>query len=204
MKYFIDSGTNTSEMAESHPPTLFPPLESGPKTSTAPSNASTFTDLEKQNVEASRASSPAVGDTSDYEAPPSDIEKLKTQEINGDPSQGGGDLQRIESSPYPNTLKLIIIMLAVALCIFLAALDMTIVATAIPRITDEFQSLEDVGWYGSAFFLTLAAFQSTWGKAYKYFDLKWAFLVSVAIFEVGSLICGMRYHKPLLLLHKVP
>lgn len=68
---------------------------------------------------------------------------------------------------------------------------MTIVATAIPRITDEFKSLQDVGWYGSAFFLTLASFQSTWGKAYKYFPLKIVFLLSIFIFEVGSLICAV-------------
>lgn len=62
---------------------------------------------------------------------------------------------------------------------------------AIPRITDEFSSLDQVGWYGSAFFLTLASFQSTWGKAYKYFPLKTSFLISVFIFEVGSLICAV-------------
>lgn len=68
----------------------------------------------------------------------------------------------------------------------------TIVTTAIPRITDEFHSLDQVGWYGSAFFLTLASFQSTWGKLYKYFALKPVFLASVFVFEVGSLMCGER------------
>jgi len=68
---------------------------------------------------------------------------------------------------------------------------MTIVATAIPRITDQFKSLDQVGWYGSAFFLTLGAFQSTWGKAYKYFPLKLSFLIAIFIFEVGSLICAV-------------
>ncbi|KAM0664321.1 hypothetical protein ACQRIU_006904 [Beauveria bassiana] len=47
-----------------------------------------------------------------------------------------------------------------------------------------------VGWYGSAFFLTLATFQATWGKLYKYTNLKLAFLTAGLIFEVGSLICG--------------
>jgi hypothetical protein len=37
----------------------------------------------------------------------------------------------------------------------------------------------------------VAAFQASWGKAYKFFDLKWTFLISIAIFELGSLICAV-------------
>ncbi|KAL8689624.1 MAG: hypothetical protein Q9218_004750 [Villophora microphyllina] len=92
---------------------------------------------------------------------------------------------------YPKGARLGGIILALILSIFLVALDMTIVATAIPRITDQFHSLDQVGWYGSAFFLTIASFQSTWGKAYKYFPLKTSFLLAIFIFEVGSLICGV-------------
>jgi len=76
---------------------------------------------------------------------------------------------------------------------------MTIVATAIPRITDQFKSVDQVGWYGSAFFLTLGAFQSTWGKAYKYFPLKLSFLISIFIFEVGSLICAVAKNSATLI-----
>jgi MFS family permease len=68
---------------------------------------------------------------------------------------------------------------------------MTIVATAIPKITDQFHGLDLVGWYAAAFFLTFGAFQSTWGKGYKYFPLKISFLLAIFIFELGSLICGM-------------
>ena len=92
---------------------------------------------------------------------------------------------------YPVGFRLFAIVIALILSIFLVALDMTIVATAIPRITDEFHSLNQVGWYGSAFFLTVAAFQSMWGKAYKYFLLKPTFLFSIFIFELGSLICAV-------------
>ena len=66
----------------------------------------------------------------------------------------------------------------------------TIIATAIPHITDQFHSIDQVGWYGSAFFLCLACLQSTWGKAYKYFSPKKCFLLSIFIFELGSLLCG--------------
>ncbi|KAL9599890.1 MAG: hypothetical protein Q9219_003523 [cf. Caloplaca sp. 3 TL-2023] len=92
---------------------------------------------------------------------------------------------------YPKGIRLAGIIIALIISIFLVALDMTIVATAIPRITDQFHSLDQVGWYGAAFFLTLAAFQSTWGKAYKYFPLKITFLLAIFIFELGSLICGV-------------
>jgi MFS family permease len=70
------------------------------------------------------------------------------------------------------------------------ALDMTIVTTAIPKITDQFRSLEQVGWYGSAFFLTLACFQSFWGKLYTFLPVKRVFFVCTAIFEIGSVLCG--------------
>lgn len=64
-------------------------------------------------------------------------------------------------------------------------------ATAIPKISDEFHTLKDVSWYGSATLMTMGGFQSTWGKIYKYFPLKSGFLVSLFIFELGSLICGV-------------
>lgn len=96
-------------------------------------------------------------------------------------------------------LRLFFIIIAIVLSVFLVALDMTIVATAIPRITDEFNSLQDVGWYGSAFFLTVASFQSTWGKAYKFFHLKTTFITSMAIFELGSLICAVSQNSTTLI-----
>ena len=43
----------------------------------------------------------------------------------------------------------------------------------------------------SSFFLTVAASQSSWGKAYKWFPLKIVFLIAIGVFELGSLICGV-------------
>ncbi len=39
--------------------------------------------------------------------------------------------------------------------------------------------------------MTVGGFQSTWGKVFKYFPLKISFLISIFIFELGSLICGV-------------
>ncbi|TGO39393.1 hypothetical protein BHYA_0055g00490 [Botrytis hyacinthi] len=89
--------------------------------------------------------------------------------------------------------------IAIVLSMFLASLDLTIIATAIPHITDEFHSLNDVGWYASALFLTVAAAQSLWGKAFKYFPIKTVYLISIAVFEVGSLICGIARNSTTLI-----
>lgn len=47
----------------------------------------------------------------------------------------------------PRTLKFWLILVSNFLAMFLVALDRTIVATAIPQITDDFHSLGDIGWY---------------------------------------------------------
>ncbi|KAI1660267.1 hypothetical protein F4813DRAFT_387129 [Daldinia decipiens] len=49
---------------------------------------------------------------------------------------------------YPQCIKLAAIIASLAISVFLCA--MTIITTATPRITDEFKSINDVGWYGSA------------------------------------------------------
>lgn len=73
----------------------------------------------------------------------------------------------------PKSLRFWLIMLSNFLAIFLVALDRTIIATAIPRITDDFKSLGDIGWYGSAYMLTTAASQLLFGRIYKFYDTKW-------------------------------
>jgi len=76
------------------------------------------------------------------------------------------------------------------LALFLVALDRTIIATAIPRITDDFKSLGDIGWYGSAYMLTTSCSQLVFGRIYKHYNMKWTFLISIVVFEIGSAICG--------------
>ena len=60
------------------------------------------------------------------------------------------------------------------MALFLVALDRTIIATAVPTISDEFQSLGDIGWYGSAYMLSTACAQLIYGRIYKFYDMKWS------------------------------
>jgi hypothetical protein len=52
-------------------------------------------------------------------------------------------------SQYPSGVVLGATLFALCLAVLCVALDNTIISTAIPRITDEFHALQDVGWYGS-------------------------------------------------------
>lgn len=126
---------------------------------------------------------------------PSDIANGKESTVNmssdNEETHEKGNPEAVSPEEYPEGGRLVAIVVALALCVFLVSLDLTIVATAIPKITDEFGGLEDVSWYSSAFFMTIGGFQSAWGKAYKYFPLKLTYLISIFIFEVGSLICGV-------------
>ncbi|KAH7062488.1 major facilitator superfamily domain-containing protein [Macrophomina phaseolina] len=91
----------------------------------------------------------------------------------------------------PSSWKLGFITIALCLSVFCMALDNTIISTAIPRITDQFKALDDVGWYGSSYLLTTCAFQLIYGKLYTFFSIKWIYLVALFIFELGSFICGI-------------
>lgn len=119
--------------------------------------------------------------------------------LSSSPIEPSSSKYAMDTSDFPTKPALSLIVIALLLAMFTNNLDTTIIATAIPRITDEFHTLDQVGWYGSAFFLTTASFQSTWGKGYKYFSLKPTFLVAFFIFELGSLICGVAKNSTTLI-----
>jgi hypothetical protein len=72
---------------------------------------------------------------------------------------------------YPHGLKLTLILFALCCSVFLVALDQTIISTAIPKITDQFNSIQDIGWYGSSYLLTATALQPTFGRIYTIFSV---------------------------------
>ncbi len=87
------------------------------------------------------------------------------------------------SDAHVKGLRLWATILALSLGTLLVAIDNTIIAVAIPEISSVFNALDQVGWYGSAYLLTVTALQPTCGRLYKYFDMKYSFLCSVIVFE---------------------
>ena len=99
---------------------------------------------------------------------------------------------------YPTGWKLALIIAPLCLGTLLIAIDNTILAVAIPTITTEFNSLQDIGWYGSAYLLAVTALQPTFGNIYKHFHVKAAYLISIVIFEGQKPCYGLRLPKRIL------
>lgn len=92
---------------------------------------------------------------------------------------------------YPTRTKLILIVASLCMCVFLVALDQTIIAPALGTITNDFKSVKDIGWYGASYLLTTTALQPMYGTIFKLFNVKLAYLTAVFIFEIGSLISAV-------------
>jgi hypothetical protein len=58
---------------------------------------------------------------------------------------------------YPTGLKLFMVMGSLLLGTILISLDTTIISVATPTITAEFHALNDVGWYGAAYLMSLTS-----------------------------------------------
>lgn len=104
--------------------------------------------------------------------PPSEI-KLESKPPSIEPSASNHPQDESDGgTQYITGQKLLAITGSVTLVFFLLMLDQSILSTAIPQITSNFQSLPDVGWYVGAYPLTNAAFQLLAGKLYVYFRVK--------------------------------
>lgn len=127
--------------------------------------------------------------------PLGDSEKPKHSDevVSSSESANADAPEKKDDKPQRSKGKLALIMLALGMAVFLAALDVTIVTTALPTISEEFDSIAGYTWVGSAFLLANAASIPSWGKVSDIFGRKPMLLVANIIFMVGSLIAALSY-----------
>ena len=91
-------------------------------------------------------------------------------------------------------------LIAVCAGLFMLLLDVTIVIVAQPAIqTGLHASFSDVQWTLDAYALTLAALLLTSGSLADRYGRKLLFSIGLAIFTIGSLLCGLAV-SPLMLI----
>ncbi|KAJ6170430.1 hypothetical protein N7485_007776 [Penicillium canescens] len=90
---------------------------------------------------------------------------------------------------YPTGFKRGLVIFSILLCVVFVGLDMTIVAVAVPSLSNQFKQLNDIGWYSASYQLIASSFIFFFARLYTVFPMKTIFLVSMFLFELGSLLC---------------
>jgi EmrB/QacA subfamily drug resistance transporter len=104
-----------------------------------------------------------------------------------------------EDAPPPSTAdspsglnhrQILVVMSGLMLGMFLAALDQTIVATALPTIAGDFHRSDLYSWVVTAYLLTSTASTPLYGKAGDLYGRKRVFQFAIVLFLIGSAMCG--------------
>jgi EmrB/QacA subfamily drug resistance transporter len=87
--------------------------------------------------------------------------------------------------------EIMVVITALMLAMLLAALDQTIVSTALPRIARDLHGLSKYSWVATAYLLTSAVSTPLYGKIGDMFGRKKIFQSAIIIFLIGSALCGV-------------
>ncbi|CAO3607967.1 unnamed protein product [Cunninghamella echinulata] len=96
-----------------------------------------------------------------------------------------------QHQPKVSSFRFLLVFVGLILGFFMAALDQTIVITALGQISAEFNATNDIGWVGSAYLLTMSGFQPMYGVFADIIGHKAVYLIAITIFLIGSVLCGL-------------
>jgi EmrB/QacA subfamily drug resistance transporter len=96
-------------------------------------------------------------------------------------------------SPMPglSRRRIRLILVALMLGMLLAALDQTIVSTALPTIVGDLQGGSHIAWVITAYLLTTTVSTPLWGKLGDQYGRKTFFQAAIVIFLIGSVLSGL-------------
>lgn len=94
-------------------------------------------------------------------------------------------------TPNLSHREVMVIFSGLLLGMMLAGLDQTIVATALPTITGELGGLNHLAWVVTSYLLAATVSTPLWGKLGDLYGRKRLFQLAIAVFLVGSMLCGV-------------
>jgi len=117
----------------------------------------------------------------------------ETPTVPGQPDGEKPKLTRTESTRLEDKgrARIALIMSSLGMAVFLAALDVTIITTALPTISEYFHSSAGYTWIGSAYLLGNAASVPSWGKISDIWGRKPILLIANIVFMIGSLVAAL-------------
>ena len=111
--------------------------------------------------------------------------------------------QAPSGAPAPSeTGSLRLVILSIGLLLFLAALDQSIVSTALPTIVASLGGVEHLSWVVTAYILTSTIVAPLYGKLGDLFGRRNTIFVSVGIFILGSILCGVANSMTFLIISR--
>jgi len=102
--------------------------------------------------------------------------------------------ERLHTQPpgYDYTIgRILAIYSGLMVTLLLAALDQTIVATALPRIVSDVGGITQYSWVFTAYMLTSTVTVPLYGKLGDAYGRKYLFLFAIVVFLLGSALCGL-------------
>ena len=99
--------------------------------------------------------------------------------------------QQVQSISLMGTRVRALVMAGALLGIFTAAMDQTIVGTALPRVVADLQGLQHIAWVFTAFMVTSTTTVAVVGRLTDLFGRKPFFIIGIAILVLGSALAGM-------------
>ena len=104
---------------------------------------------------------------------------------------------QIDTNSHQFTHKQILKVLSgILLCIFLAAIDQTVVIPAVPAIASDLNGFGHLAWIVSAYLLTCTAMTPIYGKLSDIYGRRKLLLVALAIFAASSALCALAQSLP--------
>src|SRR4030088_402167 len=92
------------------------------------------------------------------------------------------------------------ILMSLMLTMFLAALDQTIVATALPTIGRQFQDVSNLSWVITAYLLASTAVAPVFGTLSDIYGRRAMIITALSLFVAGSILCALAPNMPVLIL----
>jgi EmrB/QacA subfamily drug resistance transporter len=92
------------------------------------------------------------------------------------------------------------ILMSLMLTMFLAALDQTIVATALPTIGRQFRDVSSLSWVISAYLLASTAVAPVFGTLSDVYGRRAMIITALSLFLAGSVLCALAPNMPILIL----
>src|ERR1700755_2725414 len=111
---------------------------------------------------------------------------------NGSPAGSDSDAPR----------SILVVFVGLMLVLLMAALDQTIVSTALPTIVGDLGGLNHISWVVTAYLLAQTAVTPVYGKLGDLYGRKVVLQVALGIFLVGSALCGAAQSLPMLIIFR--